>query len=379
MNPFLRKYLPAIILFLICIEAAGAISPDYTNMGRLLVVNRQSIQFIDTCISNLKNPVDPARPEGFRADVENLFLKALKSDFFANIWYLQGDYSRTYRELRNSQDSLQEIYRKILENYIDETWILLEASAPLIVRTRDNEARHLLQLGYRDLESARMFHQSGNNIRPTLHNNQIQYYADGIKRIRRGRRYAILSLIEARLPREEKPEFQVVTLDDVRTASENEDLRQTDYERVLNLMINMIGRQLIPSQVSSGSRGRQITVILLEVHQDNYNRLISDRRSVWQRMAAELKTDEMHARDVLPNRNSSNRGTVSAEESDPEEIKPPTTNEKPNPSNPGSTTNPPGSQPGIPGTKPEASPSPRTNPPGSTSPPGNVPATNPAQ
>jgi len=299
--------------------AVFALSPDYTNMGRMLGENHHTIQFIDTSLSNLPLPEDPAKPDPFRAEMEELFFNALKRDFYANIWYLQGDYSRTYRELTRSMDILQQIYRRMLENYIDETWVLLEASAPKIVRTRDQTARHLLQLGYRDLESARGFHTSGINIRPSLHSNQLQYFTDGIKRIRRARRYAILSLIEARLPREEKPEFAQVTLDDVRNARENEELRMTDYERVLNYLVNLIGRQLIEPEVVSSARGRTIKVRLLDVHQDNYNRLISDHRSLWQELSVKLKTDELHAREVLPRRNSSNRSSVPATESDPEE------------------------------------------------------------
>lgn len=277
-----------------------AIAPDLTNMGRLLEFNRTSIQFIDICISNL------SRPEGqdanlFREDIEKEFEEALKNDFNAHIWYLQANYSRTYLSLVDSQNQIQEIYRRILENYIDETWILLEESAPLIVRVRDRDARHLLKLGYRDLESARLFHQRGYNIRPTLHTNQVQWYTEGIKRVRRARRFGLLALIEAKLPPADKAKFQVEDLNDYRRKEEEGDLfAQSDFVTIANRLTNLIGRQLLPNFIGAERGGKKVKLLLLEMHQDNYNRLISDRRSVWQRIMATMKPDEDFTIKKLP-------------------------------------------------------------------------------
>ncbi len=295
---------------------AVPISPDYTNMGRLLETNRMNIQFLDNAVSNL--PAASEQEKTFREEMTKLFQSALRHDFYAHLWFLQGNYSRTYSELVASQDDLQNIFRRVLENYIDATWVLLESSAPLIVRTRDAQARHMLQLGFRDLESARQFHTSGYSIKPTLHNNQMDYYRDGIKRIRRARRYGVMALIEAKLPKDEKSEYQQVTLDDVRNAEEEGKVAENHYERVLNLLINLMGRKLIPPEVGSDARGRPIQLKLLEVHQDNYNHLIADRRSLWHEIVAELKTDEFHAKEVLPKRNRGNKDTIPASDSDPE-------------------------------------------------------------
>ncbi|MBI3396656.1 MAG: hypothetical protein HY042_12520, partial [Spirochaetia bacterium] len=188
--------------------------------------------------------------------------------------------------------------------------------------TRDAQARHLLQLGFRDLESARAFHQTGYNINPTLHNNQLDYYRDGIKRIRRARRYGVLALVEAKLPKEEKSDYQQVTLDDIKNKAEDETLKQSDFEKTLNTLINLTGRKLLPPSVSSDARGRPITLKLLEIHQDNYNRLMSDKRSVWHEIVAELKTDEFHAKEIVPKRNRENKDSVPASDSDPEHYGP---------------------------------------------------------
>lgn len=279
-------------LLLAPLMPVAAIAPDLTNMGRLLAFNRRSVQFLDICISNLPRPDGPDA-NLFREDIEKGFEEALKKDFNAHIWYLQGNYSRTYLSLVDSQNQIQELYRRVLENYIDETWILLEESAPLIVRVRDRDARHLLKLGYRDLESARLFHQRGYNIKPTLHTNQVQWYTEGIKRIRRARRFGILALIEAKLPPADKEKFQVQDLNDFRRQEEEGNIfRQSNFVRIANRLTNLVGRQLLPPSIGATRGGKKVDLILLEMHQDNYARMISDRRSVWQRIMATMQSDE---------------------------------------------------------------------------------------
>ena len=306
-------------------------APDLTNMGRLLVSNKNSIQFLDNAISNLARPEDVAARTDFSKRMVDLYRAAIQHDFYAQLWYLQGNYSNTYRELKESQNQLQQAYRQILVNYIDETWVLLEESAPLVVRTKDHGARHLLRLGYRDLESARLFFQRGYNIKPTLHQNQILSYEEGIKRIRRARRYAILSLIEAKLPLSEKPKYRVVTLDDVRKKKEGTLFSQSDYERVLNTLANLMGRRLLPRFVrkplprenSLASESRMIQLELLGIHQDNYNRLLSDRRSTWQEIVTKLDVREFNRDKVLPARDTKNRYFIPRSDSAPKTTEPP--------------------------------------------------------
>jgi len=291
----LPRYFP---FLLVALQPLLAVSPDFTNMGRMLRDNRTAITFIDVAITNLTEM--ESGDNALKTEIRDKFGEALRLDFNSHLWYLQADYSRTYKDLKESQNILQAVYRRLLENYISETWVMLEEAAPMIVRTRDRTARHLLQLGYRDLETSRQFHQRGFNIKPTLHSNQIQFYTDGIKRIRRARRFAILALIEARLPPSEKAQFQVVTLDDIKAAQDGDVFRQSNYEKVKNMLVNMVGRQLVPGSFKVTRDGNPVVLRTLEVHQDNYSLIISDRRSVWTELVASLKADERYARRVIP-------------------------------------------------------------------------------
>jgi hypothetical protein len=275
-------------------------------MGELIKTNRADLEFINVPLSNLPNtPEDGVEPsEGMktalaiREELTEKMRNAVDHDFFAGIYYLQGSYGHTYRELRTSRDLIQQIYREILEYYIDGTWVLLESAAPIILRTQDAKSKHLLQLGFRDLESARLFHQRGSNIGKKLHTNQINFYKQGIKRIRRARKYGILAIMESRTPLEEKKEFQYVSYDDIRNPSETQ--RQQQYDLVLNRMIGLISRQLVEPELKSSSRGYPIELNIIEMHQDNFNGIIPDRAHQLNRMLSEVETAKFHENNQLP-------------------------------------------------------------------------------
>ena len=302
-------------------------SPDLTNMGILLELNKSDIQSLDNSISNLPSAKDPNdQSTRFRAELIKEYGLAIQHDFFAQLWYLQGKYSRTYFSLRKSRGYLSNAYRRVLVNYIDDTWALLEEVAPVIVRTRDKEARHLLRLGYRDLESTRLFHQRGYNIKPTLLTNQIGQYREGIKRVRRARRYALLAIVEAKLPRSEKPQYQVVTLDDVKNKRAGRYFKQKEYDKTRNRLINLMGRKLIPRGISRGlarevslaGQPRTVKLLLLEIHQDNYDRLVTERFSVWRKIVSDLTASGIVTSKSLPKRRPDNRNKISRENSGPD-------------------------------------------------------------
>ena len=156
------------------------------------------------------------------------------------------------------------------------------------------------------------------------------YYRSGIERARRAGKYALLAMIEARLPFEERDQYQLVTYDDVRTGARKNDPAMNDYNRVALTLRNMIQRNLLPDAVGTRNLAVPIKLSLLEIHQDTHARLIENRNSVWLEESARLNTDRFFSDYALPKRNSENRNTVPASDSDPiqprtlEETKPAT-------------------------------------------------------
>lgn len=283
-------------------------SPDYSNMGELLETNRADMEFINVALSNLPlTPENNQQPsEGLQTGLdlkEKLSEKmklAVEHDFFAGIYYLQGKYGHTYRELSTSRNLLQQVYREILEYYIDGTWVLLESAAPIILRTQDAKSKHFLQLGFRDLESSRLFHQRGSNIGKKLYTNQINFYKQGIKRVRRARKYGVLAILESRTPLEEKKEYQYVSYDEVRNPSITENVKE--YDRVLNKMIGLISRQLVDAKIQSSTRGYPIELDLIAMHQDNFGAIIPDHPHLLNQYLSEVETAKFHERQKLPDR-----------------------------------------------------------------------------
>ncbi|MEQ9362708.1 MAG: hypothetical protein RIF32_00610 [Leptospirales bacterium] len=317
----------AILIILVLISAgalpfseARAESLDHVNMGVLIDRNQSDLRYLDTCISNLSLNDTEGDPDALRAGVIGLFREALQHDYHANLWYMQGKYSAAHKEMQKSQNFLQQAYEKVLRRYNDTTMALLDAAAPIALRTRDQSAGHLLRTAFRDLTHARNFHTRGSNINPRYHTNQLHYYRSGIERARRARRYGLLAMIEARLPLEERDRYQLVTYDDVRTGARENDPKMNDYTRVEAALRNMISRKLIPAEVGTRNLPVPVKLLLLEIHQDSHGRLIEDRASVWLTESDQLDLSRFYADYSLPKRNLENRNDVPAADSDPVEL-----------------------------------------------------------
>lgn len=316
-----KAILSSLIFFLwISAGAVWAESPDHTNMAVLVERNQSDLRFLDTCISNLPLNDGQGNPDALRAEVIGLFREALQHDYHGNLWFMQGKYSAAHKEMQKSQNFLQQAYEKVLRRYNDTTLALLDAAAPITLRTRDQSAGHLLRTGFRDLAHARNFHMRGYNINPRYHTNQLLYYRSGIERARRARKYGLLAMIEARLPLEERDQYQLITYDDIRSGARKGDPKMNDYNRVATTLRNMITRNLIPAEVGTKNLPVPVKLMLLEIHQDSHGRLIENRNSVWVTESDQLNLGRFFSDYSLPKRNLENRNEVPASDSDPLEL-----------------------------------------------------------
>ncbi|MCS6985141.1 MAG: hypothetical protein NZM25_08485 [Leptospiraceae bacterium] len=268
MHRLFLTLIAAILYF--ALDTSWAVSPDQTNVGYALRDNRYFIEFINVGVSNF----------GTEKNVKQ-FKEAVQHNFNANLWYLQSDYVRAYQEIRRSQELLRDLYMDLLQNrYLEDARVLLDISAPQIIQAKDKHAEHLLRLGYRDVEAAKIFQLKGYNYNRFLYSNKIRYYIDGIKRARRAKRFAFLALIESKTPYEDKKEYQKQTLDDYLQGVEREDI--TDYERVLNTLTNMLNRRLF-----------QDTYNFILHHNDNYGLIAREKKNLLKETTAELHTEDV--------------------------------------------------------------------------------------
>jgi len=254
-------------LLCIAIGAVGAAAPDQGFVEKILRENRYFIEFGNVSVSNFGS-----------AENEKSLKDANQHHFNANLYYLESNYVDAFKEIRLSQEILLDLYYDLVQKrYIEDARTLLDQNAPIIIQSKDKKSAHFLQLGYRDVEVTRQFRDMGYNYNRFLFSNKIRYYIDGIKRARRAKRFALLSIIESKTPIEDKVEYQTQTWDDARNKDEKEKIR--DFERVKNNLINQLNRKLYTDNMD-----------FFLHHDDNYGLISGKKKSLLKDSFKELQT-----------------------------------------------------------------------------------------
>ncbi len=308
-----------------------SVSPDQTNLAILIDENKINIKFINICVSNLAFPMgegaapkpqagvptaaenaqngqkptgtSPAGQEELYKKLNSLenyrsFKKANQADFSGNMWYFQGNYSLSYKNLKSAQSEMKDIYQVVHENYIKTARVLLEAASPIIIRSNDKIAQHLLKLGFRDLKSSEDNFTTAYNSSPYQYRVKLVLYKEGIQVARRARRFALLAMIASKTPNDDKNEFQFVNLDDVRNIAEKENI--SDYDRIRNTLIDYIDNELLTQKIVPPGETKDNPVDLLEIHDDNYSFITNARVSFLEKSNEEIRTDDFNKKESLP-------------------------------------------------------------------------------
>lgn len=307
------------------------VSPDQTNLAILIDENKLNLKFINICASNLSPPMSeekgvkpqantptaaenaqtgqkpagtaPAGEEELYKRLNTLdnyrsFKKSNQADFNGNMWYFQGNYSLSYRNLKSAQAEMKDLFQVIHENYVRSARILLEAASPLIIRSNDKIAQHLLKLGFRDLKSSEDSFTSAYNSSPYQYRVKLVLHGEGIKVARRAKRFAILAMISAKTPNDDKSEYRFVNLDEMRNAAEKENI--SDYDRIRNTLIDYIDNELISQKVAPPGEVKTNPIDLLETHDDNYSFITNGRVSFLEKSNEEIRLDDMNRKEALP-------------------------------------------------------------------------------
>lgn len=266
------------ILSLLCgATFLTAAAPDQGFVEKILRENRYFTEFANVCVSNFGS-----------AENEKSLKDANQHNFNANLYYLESNYVDAFKEIRLSQEILLDLYYDVLQKrYIEDSRTLLDLNAPVIIQSKDKKSSHFLQLGYRDVEVSRQFRDMGYNYNRFLFSNKIRYYIDGIKRARRAKRFAFLSLIESKTPIEDKVDYQTQTWDDHRNKDDREKIR--DYERVKNNMVNQMNRKLYSDGMN-----------FFLHHDDNYGLISGQKKSLLKDAFKDLSTKRPEKKKINP-------------------------------------------------------------------------------
>lgn len=291
------------------ISHISAVSPEQTNLGILIFENKENLNFINVAVSNLApsqeevtGATPPAGAEPAKKNLDFEYFKLLKaanqSDFSGNMWYLQSNYTYAFRQLRQAQGELKNIFEIVLQKYIEDAKALLESAAPAIIRSNDNNAKALLRLGFRDLRSSEDLYTTGLNSSPHQYRYKLTLYKEGILTLRRAKRFAILAMIYSKTPDEDKPEYQYRSNEDLKEARSEE--KQRNYEKVRDTLINYIENKRMERTVVPPGNPDAKPLDLLEQHDDNYGFITSKKVDLLIEANSQIKETEGARRESVP-------------------------------------------------------------------------------
>ena len=149
--------------------------------------------FIDSTITN----------NGSNEERE-ILIEATRRDLISRLLYMRFDFNPAMEEIINTQKLLITLYSKVAIREIDSATALLNENALEIFTNKDSSAKHYMALGYRSADFARKVMIMSDNLPETNYSVRIYEYVKAIKSAKYSKRYAIIALIENRLPLEKK-------------------------------------------------------------------------------------------------------------------------------------------------------------------------------
>ncbi len=192
--------------------------------------NKYFFYFINSSVSNYRDEQQLS-----------IFTEALRRDLIARILYMKFSFDNSFAEVKHSQILLIELYRNVLKQEIKETRIILGQSAVEVMQSKEYMPRKYLALGYRSVKWADRTMLMADNLPETNYSIRLYEYVKAIKNVKTARRYAIVALLEKRIP----PELK-------------KGINYNDYDRVSSLINEYLNEQ----------KDRYLLM-----HRDNYYRI----------------------------------------------------------------------------------------------------------
>jgi len=160
---------------------------------RSLKDSRYFFHFIDPSISN-KNINDET----------DLYIEAIRRDILSRTLYLKFSFNTSLSEIKKTQNLLITLFKKVIDRDTKEALAMLNETAPEIMEAKDARAKKYMSLGYRSAKWAETVSMMSDNLPPANYSIRLYEYVKAIKNAKYARRYAIIAIIEKRLPPEKK-------------------------------------------------------------------------------------------------------------------------------------------------------------------------------
>ena len=149
--------------------------------------------FINTTVSNTGTDEE-----------KTIFTEAVRRDLISRMLYMKFAFNPAMKEIRTTQQLLITLFSKIAIREIESATTLLNEIAPEVLQTGNKASKKYMSLGYRSVDWAKKVMIMSDNIQEKNYSIRIYEYVKAIKNAKYCKRYAIIALIENRIPPENK-------------------------------------------------------------------------------------------------------------------------------------------------------------------------------
>jgi len=135
---------------------------------------------------------------------KTIFIEAARRDLISRMLYMKFAFNPAMNEIRITQQLLINLCNKIALREIDSATALLNEIAPEVLKTGNQASKKYMSLGYRNTDWAKKLMMMSDNLTEKNYSVRIYEYIKAIKNAKYSRRYALIALIENRIPPEKK-------------------------------------------------------------------------------------------------------------------------------------------------------------------------------
>jgi len=137
-------------------------------------------------------------------DEKTIFIEAARRDLISRMLYMKFSFNPAMNEIRKTQELLIALCNRIAFREIDSATAFHNEIAPEVLRSGNQASKKYMSLGYRSADSAKKIMVMSDNLPATNYSVRIYEYVKAIKSAKYAKRFALIALIENRLPPEKK-------------------------------------------------------------------------------------------------------------------------------------------------------------------------------
>ena len=197
---FKKFMIPAFLILLICGQTvysqrtkSSTSAGNQRHSQKSLTDHQYFFYFINPTVTNSGD-----------TDERELFIEATRRDLVSRMLYMRFEFNPAMKEIINTQQLLIQLFSKIAIREVDDATALLNGVATEIFNNIDSKSKHYIALGYRSVDSAKKVMLMSDNLPPTNYSIRLYEYVKAIKSAKYSKRYAIIALLENRVPPEKK-------------------------------------------------------------------------------------------------------------------------------------------------------------------------------